>query len=187
MRFSKREIFDLAKAWILISIAFTILFRNSLNQNYSLIFIISLLTAGIGFLLHELAHKFIAQRYNYYAEFRSFDHMLILAIIFSFFGFIFAAPGAVFINGNITKRKNGIISLAGPLTNIVLSILFFILMNLNILTDVSNFGFRINSLLALFNMLPFFSFDGKKVFDWNKLIYTITVLIALFLVFMQFV
>jgi len=47
-------------------------------------------------------------------------------LLFSLFGFIIAAPGAVFIRGMITRERNGKISLAGPMTNIVLAILFLI-------------------------------------------------------------
>lgn len=187
MKFSKREIFDLLKAWILISIAFTILYKGIISDSYALLFLASLLTAGLGFLLHELAHKFFAQKYNYYAEFKAFDFMLLFAILFSFFGFIIAVPGAVFIHGRITKKRAGIISLAGPLTNIMLGILFFVLLNLNFFTLVSDLGFRINSYLALFNMLPIFALDGKSVFRWNKMAYFIALIAALFLVFLQFV
>ncbi|MBI2670416.1 hypothetical protein HYX18_00335 [Candidatus Woesearchaeota archaeon] len=188
MKFSKREIFDLVKAWVLISIAFTILFSD-LSRNYFLLFIVSLVTAGLGFLLHELAHKYIAQKYKYEAEFHAFNLMLLLAILFSFFGFIIAAPGAVFIKsikGKITKRKHGIISLAGPLTNIILAIIFLIFSMLNISPLISEMGFRINSFLAFFNMLPFFVLDGSKVFRWNKFVFTLTILVSLILIVMQF-
>ena len=186
MKFSKREIFALLKSWIVISLAFAILFYDSKNS-YFIVFLASLLTAGLGFLLHELAHKLIAQRYGFYAEFYSFDFMLLLALAFSFFGFILAAPGAVFIHGNITKKKNGIISMAGPLTNIVLAVIFLIMMKLSFFSFISEFGFRINSLLALFNMIPIMSFDGHKVLEWNKPIFTLVILIAALLVFLQFV
>ena len=57
--------------------------------------------------------------------------MLVLAILMSFFGFIFAAPGAVVIKASyIHPSKNGKISLAGPLTNIILALLFFALIPL---------------------------------------------------------
>ena len=186
MKFSKREIIDLFKAWLLISIAFSILLRESLNNNYFLIFLFVLLTAGLGFLFHELAHKLIAQRFGYFAEFYAFDKMLLIAVIFSFFGFIFAAPGAVFIHGNINKKKNGIISLAGPMTNIILALLFFMLSISDKFSLIGNFGFRINSLLALFNMFPFFGLDGQKVFQWNKIIFTLTISISFILVFLQY-
>jgi len=80
---SEVEIKDLIKAWVAISIAFAIVMR-SLNLNFYSSFVIASLTVGVGFLLHELGHKFVAQRYGCIAEFRSFDQFLILAIIMSF-------------------------------------------------------------------------------------------------------
>ena len=108
--------------------------------------------------------------------------MLWLALAFSFFGFIFAAPGAVFISGLITKERNGKISLAGPLTNIFLAVLFLILIffvpETGFLADLAKFGLTINSLLAAFNMIPVMPFDGGKIILWNKIIYGITTIVA---------
>jgi Zn-dependent protease len=190
MKFTNDEIKDLFFAWLMISLAFAILFSgiSSLFSN-PIIFIISLgmalFTSGIGFLLHELMHKYVAQSYGFYAEFKAFYNMLFLAIAFSFFGFILAAPGAVFISGFITREKNGKISLAGPMTNILLAIIFLILLLIfttnGILGLFLNYGVMINSLLALFNMIPFMPFDGAKVYAWNKGAYFITILLALIL------
>src|SRR3989344_3276063 len=119
MRFTYREQRDLFLAGIMISAAFAILLSGGLRSILSfdprilIILGIAFFTAGIGFLLHELMHKYVAQRYGLQAEFRAFYNMLWLALLFSLFGFIFAAPGAVFIRGMINKEKNGKISVAG--------------------------------------------------------------------------
>ncbi|MDP6648058.1 MAG: hypothetical protein QGH34_01545, partial [Candidatus Woesearchaeota archaeon] len=69
---SEKEIKDILKAWIVISAAFAILLSDSIfSSDFYAKFIISSLTVGIGFLLHELGHKFVAQRYGCFAEFRS--------------------------------------------------------------------------------------------------------------------
>lgn len=171
---SKQEIHDLTKAWLGITIAFTILLNGTVvNLNTLLIMIIATVTVGTGFLLHELAHKFVAQRYHCWAEFRASNMMLWIAIISSFFGFLFAAPGAVVIDARgTTRRQNGLISLAGPATNFVLAAVFF---SLGIFFTASSFsqqlfqyGAYINVWLGLFNLIPFGPFDGQKIFVWNK-------------------
>ncbi|MDI6855821.1 MAG: site-2 protease family protein, partial [Candidatus Thermoplasmatota archaeon] len=86
----------------------------------SSIFPIALLAVATGFLLHELMHKLVAQKYGCWAEYRAFPFGLVLALLMSAAGFVFAAPGAVYIMGSITKKENGKISLAGPLINIVI-------------------------------------------------------------------
>ncbi len=187
MRFSKIEIIDLLKAWIAISIAFAIVF-GALEGNFLLLLLVSGLSVGFGFLLHELGHKFLAQKYGCWAEFRSDDKMLLVAIAVSFLGFVFAAPGAVLINGNVDKNKNGKISMLGPLTNLILAVLFLLLVPKGFLSvsnyDLRTLGFTINSWLALFNLIPLWFFDGRKIFDWNKVVYFLLVIIAFSFVFL---
>lgn len=192
--FTSREIKDLVKSWLLISLAFAILM--SVEDIYSLrpslgmliAFGIALLTAGLGFLLHELGHKFVAQKFRCHAEFFSDNFMLGLAVVMSFFGFIFAAPGAVHIRGSISKKENGLISAAGPFMNLVLALVFipgmFLLTGL--LGSFFYYGFMINSWLALFNMIPAGQFDGAKVYAWDKLVYAIMVVTSLAFVLIGF-
>lgn len=181
MRFSREETRHLLRAWILISLAFAIAFHGfSLSLLFLLPFAVSAFTAGLGFLLHELAHKAVAQKYGCWAEFRAFDNMLWLAVLFSFFGFIFAAPGAVMIRGLISARKHGLIALAGPATNVLLGVLFLAIgvSSAGLLNYIGMFGMRINFWLALFNLLPFMGLDGTKVLAWDKKVYGAALAVA---------
>ena len=180
---SRTEIVDILKAWLALSLAFTFIYAGAsvlggeiervFSVDFIRIFVISMFTAGFGFLLHELAHKFVAQHYGCAAEFRAWDQLLYLAVgLAVFIGFIFAAPGAVMISGMITRKENGIISAAGPATNYILAMLFLGL--LYILPQWANVfatGFSINIWLGLFNLIPFGPLDGRKVFDWNKVVW----------------
>ena len=188
---SKTEILHILRAWLAISFAFAImlsgtnisdLFSFSLSARFLDTLLVAAVTVGLGFLLHELGHKIVAQHYKCWAEFRADNQMLLLAIVMSFFGFIFAAPGAVMIAGNINARKNGLISAAGPAVNLVLALIFLSLIFLFPVKGVIGilyYGFVINSWLGLFNMLPFGNFDGAKIFLWNKAVYGIMVGIAI--------
>jgi Zn-dependent protease len=182
---SKAELKQLGIAWLAISIAFA----NVLSGGRWLVFpqmlFISAVTVGTGFFFHELGHKIMAQKYGCFAEFRAFINMLVFAVIISFAGFVFAAPGAVMIAGRPTRKQNGIISLAGPLVNLVFAYIFFIMLTFSVAIGLSGFiltlfgyGFLINTWLALFNLLPIGNFDGRKILHWNKGIYGITVALA---------
>jgi len=189
MRFSSTEIKHLIIAWAGVSLAFGIVFGNGpTNPGLLLNISIAALTVGVGFLLHELAHKYFAQRYHCVAEFRANFVMIALAVLMSFFGFVFAAPGAVMILGRISKKENGIISLAGPLTNLILALLavpfFFITTGLP--HTIISYAIWINAFLALFNMLPLWTFDGEKVLSWNKLIYGVVVVASGIMTFLSF-
>jgi Zn-dependent protease len=190
IKFSQIEIRDLLKAWIAISVAFAIVLSGGVLSPVFLVnILLSALTVGIGFLLHELGHKFVAQRYGCFAEFRADNFMLMIAVLTSFLGVIFAAPGAVMIAGRVSKERNGKISVAGPMVNIVLAVLFlplpFIFQG-GFLYSIGVFGFFVNSWLALFNMLPFWVLDGKKVLAWNKVVYFITLGIPIGFLFLGY-
>jgi Zn-dependent protease len=191
---SKTELVDIAKAWIAISLAFAFVYSNVslfrgfsgvFTLNFLIMFGVSLITAGIGFLLHELAHKFVAQKYGCVAEFRAFDQLLYLAVgLAAVIGFIFAAPGAVMIQGMITRKENGLISAAGPLTNYVLAMIFLALLTFYPhLSFIFQIGFFINLWLGLFNMLPFGNFDGKKILNWNRYVWLGMVLFGAYFLF----
>ncbi len=179
---SKIELNDLFKAWLAISLAFAIVLGGfSFSIKFIVTFMISALTVGIGFIIHEMGHKLVAQRYGCFAEFRAFNQMLILAVIMSFFGFVFAAPGAVMISGPVGVRRNGKISMAGPLVNLIFALFFLTLLLIpvtGVLKVLAGYGFLINTWLGLFNMLPFGNFDGKKILRWNKVVYGIMVAVA---------
>ena len=180
---SKKEIVDITKAWLAITVAFAIVLSKS-ELSFVQAVLVSAVAVGLGFLLHELGHKIVAQYYRCFAEFRSFDSLLLLAIAMSFFGFVFAAPGAVMIHGYVNKERNGKISIAGPAINIALALVFLILTFIFGSNIVLMYGFRINVWLALFNMIPFGNFDGAKIFRWNKKLYFafVALTFALFLI-----
>ncbi len=186
MRFSGREVISLAKAWLATSLAFAILNKGlSFSIDFLVAMILSAITVGLGFLLHELAHKYLAQRYGCRAEFKSFDGMLLLTIAMSFVGFIMAAPGAVFIEGRVNTARDGRISAVGPLVNILLAYLFFVaLIGIalfypnKLLMELAYYGLTINGWLGLFNLIPFWQMDGVKVFQWNKKVYAVMILAA---------
>ncbi|MBI3034262.1 hypothetical protein HYY72_03815 [Candidatus Woesearchaeota archaeon] len=184
---SPHEFFQLAKAWFFVSLAFGILLNKGIALSPGFFFLmgVSAVTVGLGFLLHEMAHKVVALRYGCRAEFRSFDFMLVLAVLMSFFGWILAAPGAVFIQGNVNSRKNGIISAVGPLMNILLTIIFFIVLLFTTSQTagyIAFYGMEINAWLALFNLIPIMNLDGTKVLQWSKAYYFILLAFSFFLV-----
>jgi len=178
--FSQTEVRDIVIAWAALALAFTIAYGGGIaagsslfaGQSFVYLYVVAFVAVGSGFVLHELMHKFTAERYGYWAEFRMWVMGIILALITSTLGFIFAAPGATYIQGyNVSDRQNGIISLAGPATNIVIAFLFLLvgLVGTGFVGDIGAIGFPVNLFLATFNMLPIMPLDGAKVFRWNKL------------------
>lgn len=176
--FSQKEVRDIIIAWAALALAFTIAYSGGIVGGslvgiggFPELFFISFVAVGSGFVLHELMHKFTAERFGYWAEFRMWVTGILLALITSTLGFIFAAPGATYISGyNVTDRQNGIISIAGPATNVVIAFIFLFveLVSGGLVHDIGAIGFPVNLFLATFNMLPIMPLDGAKVFRWNK-------------------
>ncbi|MBD3313324.1 hypothetical protein GF345_02690 [Candidatus Woesearchaeota archaeon] len=186
---SETELQDLFKAWVAISVAFAIVLgsgssmQNLLSVQFVINFLLAAFTVGLGFLFHEMGHKIVAQRYGCFAEFRAWDRMLLLAVVMSFLGFVFAAPGAVMIQGRVDRVRNGRISIAGPGTNIVMALIFLGLI-LGFGTNLFfQYGLMINAWLGLFNMIPIGGLDGGKVLRWNKTAYGLVVVAAVILLF----
>ncbi|WEL17313.1 MULTISPECIES: metalloprotease [unclassified Halorhabdus] len=186
IRFSRKELFDLLAAWLILSVAFTLFLNPGLLDRWSYApdpsvviaafgesLVTSLLTVGVGFMLHELAHKVVAIRYGQVAAFQADYGMLFLALVSAMAGFLFAAPGAVVHRGRLTLRESGLIALAGPVTNLALASCFapFALLAGPGLASVASFGVTINLLLAGFNMIPYGPLDGRTVLKWNRGVY----------------
>ena len=155
---------------------------------------ILLIALGLGFVLHELGHKFVAQYYGAQAEFRMWPVGLILAVGMAVLvGIIFAAPGAVYIYAErITKKQNGLISLAGPFVNFTLAIIFLVLFIFlipflgaeSILIRLSYIGWNINAVLGFFNMLPIGPLDGGKIMNWNFFVWLFFFIFGFMLLFL---
>ena len=139
---------------------------------------------GSGFVLHELAHKVVAQRFGHWAEFRAQFVNLFLSLALALgTGILFAAPGAVVIQGNVTRRENGLISLVGPGMNLAIALGTFPFTQVvdpcqplpRVMATVS----LVNAFLCVFNLLPFGPLDGRKVLRWSPLAYSAALAAAL--------
>jgi len=129
-----KELRDLVISAFVLALAFGIALSGGIRvfQQPSVLALavgISLAAVSLGFVFHELAHRLVARRFNCFAEYVMWPMGLIVALGFSLFGFVFAAPGAVMIQPrstawgtiSLSNRKVGLISLAGPATNIGLA------------------------------------------------------------------
>ncbi len=190
MRFTSREIRDLIISMVIITVLFAYIFSGRTLPSFSLI-VVTFIAVGLGFILHELAHKFVAMRYGFWAEYRLWVEGLIFAIITAALGFLFVAPGAVYIHGEyISQEQNGKISASGPATNLILAGLFFLLLYYfpsgELVTTIGVLGFYVNSFLAMINLIPISMLDGAKIIRWNPIIWVVMAGITGVMVFYAF-
>ena len=190
IKFTASEVRDLLIAFFVISLCFAIV--NGGRDTDAILNILPIVMVGVGagFILHELGHKFVSMKYGYWAEFKLWPQGLIFALVTSFFGFVFAAPGAVYTYANyMTDEINGKISVAGPIVNIVLALVFLAIATavypsaftsdtLVLIFVICSAGYSVNSFLAVFNLLPIGSLDGSKVLSWNVGIWIVVIAVA---------
>lgn len=203
--FTREEIRDMIIAVIALSILYSFTITRSVGWSIDtlLLFIpISFVAVGLGFILHELGHKIVAQKFGFFSEFRRWDYGLILGFLTVPLGFMVFAPGAVYFGSYgrmVTAEENGKISLAGPVVNIVLAILALLLtLSIRPYLSMENAGvmyivlltlvltFNVNSFLALFNLLPIPPLDGSKVIQWNIPIYLLALAFSGILTYMSY-
>ncbi len=129
------------------------------------------------FFVHEIAHKVTAQRRGLWAEFRLTTWGAVMTLVFMVLPtpFKLISPGAVMISGSTSTEEIGRISIAGPLTNIVLSTMLLAAFLIpGSYSAILLLGALLNGYIALFNLIPIGILDGFKIFNWNKKIWALT-------------
>jgi Zn-dependent protease len=173
--FSPKEVKHLTIAALLvIAVGILSVLYGTISSQPSLTISVAAFTVilTVSFFIHEMAHKITAQRRGLWSEFRLTLWGSVMTLIFAFLPIKFISPGAVMIAGPADKKEIGIISIAGPITNIALSILFLgTAFASGPYYQIFLFGGFFNAYIAAFNLVPFGIFDGHKIFNWNKIIW----------------
>ncbi len=176
MIFRRVEIEDIIIATLVLGFSFEVAYFGFKNNLINFIYfyglsILAVLTAFVG---HEMSHKFAAIRHNYFAEFRRWNLGLLIVFITSFFGFVFATPGATNVYGYLDRNTNGKVAASGPLYNIILGSIFISFYYLGFpFSGIFLFMGAVNVWLAFFNLWPIPPLDGSKVITWNIPVYII--------------
>ncbi len=169
LAFTHRELRDLAVSVIIVS-AIPLTWLGGLGLRMPLLAAAAVGIFTSAFLLHELAHKLSAQSLGYWAEFRINIMGLLLTLLSFLSPLKVVAPGAVVVAVPPHSGNLGWIALAGPLTNIVQGLTFLILRAVSthqLVRLLAEAGVSINAVLALFNLIPAGSLDGKKILIWS--------------------
>lgn len=192
-----KELKDLTISALFLALAFGIAFEGGFRailepRELAVAIFLALIGVSLGFILHEMAHRFVARRFGCFAEYTMWPAGLALAVAFSFFGFVFAAPGAVMIRpgtdlwgrATLTRQRFGLISIAGPTMNICLAVVF-ILLNALYPATIFFIGALVNTWLAVFNLIPLGPLDGAKIFNWDKSVWVAALVVAVALLGME--
>jgi len=197
-RFSSTEKRDLAIASILVALV-GISIRGFPSGIFSaipqLILLVSAgfwwypaLTIGIfwvSFMAHEMAHKFVAQHYGQWSEFRMTQQGYLLSALAILWSFPIFGTGVVATSRAKSLEEDGKVNLAGPLTNFIIAAGIAIGMLLvvaavgvhvvdfptRLILSILRYGLLLNAMLGAFNMIPIQPFDGATVMRWNRAVW----------------
>lgn len=192
---SSGELFSLGNEWLDIIFGFSLILL--VFGFYRLIFLkdwVGFIIAGIlvatAFVPHELAHKFVAMRRGQYARYVLWVRGMLWTLITLVIGIGLIVPGFVAIvplERKMDKKDTGIVSLAGPLTNVIIgsvSLLVALIIKFGIIaaqgfivdTEIFFWIAQFNALIAAFNCLPVWQLDGLKILKWNKIVFLVLII-----------
>jgi Zn-dependent protease len=160
---------------IIITIAAGLIFRSSLGLHRHFSFWRSVLMVGVltapAIILHELAHKAVAMGYGLDATLEIPYLWLGIGVVLALFNapLVFFVPAYVGFSGDVTPLQHLLIAAAGPLTNLLLWLIAWIVLRTaqpdqfwRVVWAVTR---RMNGFLFVINILPIPGFDGYHVFS----------------------
>lgn len=181
-----REIRDFVMSIIVLGISLSWRYVVTRFYSYALTVFIAI---GIGFLFHELAHRFTARLFGAYSRYRAWYLGLAIALILSIATqgtIVFAAPGAVEVYTPwFNPRAELYISSAGPLSNIFISLictLIYVLTSGSAIQPYIRVVAYVNSILAFFNLFPVPPLDGYKILRRNVIVWLLLFIISILLI-----
>ncbi len=187
LQISNQELAHIGVAWLIFIIAFVpqifiqkYLSTNDLNLALAEVSIAAF-AIGFAFIFHEMGHKFAAQYFKAKAEFKLDRRGLLISAISIALGFYFLMPGATFWESNLSKYSDirGRVSASGPIVNLHLACLSLGLLIFAgpvgsiawVLNYFGQISFFLNVFLGIFNLIPVWILDGKKIFEWSEMIW----------------
>ncbi len=185
--FSPMEVKHLLVGIVLVSLVGISFTTRSILFSHPIMLLLESVIFILSFIAHELSHKFVAQRFGLWAEFRLSISGALITLISVLLPLKVIAPGSVVIGGIAGRETVGRTAVSGPLVNVILSVAFLvgaIVSPIGLLYEALMFGAWFNSYLAIFNLLPFGALDGWKVFWWSRrnwaLIFSASILIGVY-------
>ncbi len=150
--------------------------------------LLMILLLSISFVIHEISHRMEARKLGYIAFYRINKIGFLLTLASFFLPFKIIAPGEVAFYSMYKPpsiRDIAVISLMGPLANILLAI---ILKTTSVMLVIQGFNIYIvdlmakigsfNGYIAFFNLIPVPPLDGSKIVRYSLTLWFILLILS---------
>jgi len=190
---SPDELRELIISTVALGFAFTLAifggnnkFTYVLEPTFIQHFIFTTVLVGLSLVAKEMAQKGTSRALESHATYRMWSPGIIVSVLSSFLGIVFAAVGGMQISSenteragrwqiNLSPKQMGIIASIGPLMSLAIGMSLLMLSpivpSFGLERNLFVIGAEINAVLALFSMVPFGPVDGDKVLRWNVTIW----------------
>lgn len=150
------------------------------------------LAFAIAIIPHELAHRQTARARGCWSRFVLYPPGFLATFFVNLAMGMLTHRPLLFLSGytliscpGYTREDEGLISLAGPLTNIAISLISLSLLYFVYLDSLYYYFILIlmelNSFVAFFNLLPLGPLDGAKIFRWNTALWAVAIAVSFWL------
>jgi len=190
------EAWHLLAAFFGVSIVWWIQILRS--QEFLMLFPVFFAVVAVSILVHELPQKIVAHNLGLETTFKAWGSGIFVGWLLALIGAFFPAYGSTYVKKldwwyNPKKDKTGLIFTIGLLASLTIGFAFWAIQNLttnNLLATSAKVGYAINLMIVIFNLIPIqaaggFVWDGKKIFTWNKTIWSALVMAAIALIMLD--
>jgi hypothetical protein len=157
-----------------------------------------LVASGLTVVICDFARRSIARRYNALAEFKFWEVGTFTLLLTAFaLRYPFSQPGKTIVEekSDSGAKIHGIISLVGPSTALLLSILFLFMKFISSMPEligdtgvfigsVADKGVWVSMICCVYGLLPFEPMAGRGVFKWSKTVWLLVFIPAVLLFFL---
>lgn len=133
-----------------------------------------ILIGAVVVVLHEAMHFLTARMYRFRVTYRLWWQGIILLIVTSFTRTVFGQPILTRIEDeeHCDRRDLAMVMLSGPLVSFCLSLSFLSLYFLKgTFSSIALVGLEMSLITAVVSFLPIRPLDGKRVLDWNFIVW----------------
>ena len=180
------EVWHFLAAWLGLALLWWILAIR--GDEASVLIPLILGIAGLSLFAHEIAHTLTARLFGLQTTFKAWDTGLVFSsLLAAVFGLFLPAYGSTYMQPadwryDAKRKETGYTYVAGPTISLAHAIAFWFVMSFasnELLVATARLGYTTNLIFVILNLLPIevagglSAWDGRKIYTWSKIIWSL--------------